>query len=200
MNLIAYDDLVAMPWKNGGGITRELACYPPNAHFDDFLWRVSIADIKQSGSFSVFPGIDRVIALLHGDGMQLHFVDGVRHPLTIPLQPYRFAGEDTLDACLVDGECQDVNLMLRRGVTSGGMDVLHIAKRLPNDTDFRLLFSARGHWEVKTASGIIYIIAPHQTLTTTADEGALEVQPMNSDCALVSIHITLSEKSSDANS
>ncbi|MDP5008359.1 MAG: HutD family protein, partial [Glaciimonas sp.] len=178
-------------------VTRELACHPRDAHFDDFLWRVSIADIKQSGSFSVFPNIDRVITLLHGDGMQLNFDDGKNHALTTPLQPYRFSGEKPLIARLVGGVCHDVNLMLRRGTVSGDMQVLHTAQKLSNDVHFRLLFCVHGHWEVKANNGVTYIIAPHQTLTVEAQDGALILQPKNDNCALLSVHITLLERPSD---
>ncbi len=72
-------DLQPTPWKNGGGVTRELAAFPPHSNFADFIWRVSVADVHADGAFSAFPGIDRQIALLEGAGMTLQFdepVDG----------------------------------------------------------------------------------------------------------------------------
>ncbi|MBK9607139.1 MAG: HutD family protein [Betaproteobacteria bacterium] len=68
----------AQPWKNGGGTTTEIAVHPEGAGWDDFLWRIGIADIRQSGPFSSFPGIDRSILLLDcpvGSGMTLT-IDG----------------------------------------------------------------------------------------------------------------------------
>jgi environmental stress-induced protein Ves len=44
-------DLVAAPWKNGGGVTREVAAFPAGAGLDAFVWRVSIADVAQAGPF-----------------------------------------------------------------------------------------------------------------------------------------------------
>ena len=61
----------AMPWKNGGGSTRELACWPPGADTSGFDWRVSVASIAAAGPFSVFAGVDRNIMLLDGDGVHL---------------------------------------------------------------------------------------------------------------------------------
>ncbi|MEC4600651.1 HutD family protein, partial [Burkholderia vietnamiensis] len=46
--------LVASPWKNGGGVTREIAAYPPGAALDAFAWRVSVADVGAGGPFSRF--------------------------------------------------------------------------------------------------------------------------------------------------
>lgn len=61
----------SMPWKNGGGSTQELACWPPGADMNSFEWRVSLATVDRPGPFSVFPAIDRQIMLLGGDGLHL---------------------------------------------------------------------------------------------------------------------------------
>ena len=60
-----------MPWKNGQGVTREIAREP--AEGEDFLWRLSIAEVAASGDFSLFPGYDRTITLIEGAGMRLVF-------------------------------------------------------------------------------------------------------------------------------
>jgi len=192
MTLISYEDLLATPWKNGGGITRELACYPAGATFDDFLWRVSIADVGLSGPFSSFVGIDRIITLLTGAGMQINFVDGRTHMLTETLVPYRFAGEDRLDAQLVDACCQDFNLMLRRGAVSGDVVVWHDAGTIGDASDFLLLFSARGQWEVTAADGKIITLAPQQTLST--DAVVASVRPVSANSALIGVKIKLQAK------
>jgi environmental stress-induced protein Ves len=64
MSILRFDDLKAVPWKNGLGVTREIAVEPVGASMDDFLWRVSIADVDTASPFSTFPGIDRTIVLL----------------------------------------------------------------------------------------------------------------------------------------
>ncbi len=56
----------AVPWKNGGGVTEEIAVYPSDAGFDDFAWRISMARVGQGGPFSRFPGVDRTLAVLEG--------------------------------------------------------------------------------------------------------------------------------------
>lgn len=56
LSLIRAEQLVASPWKNGGGVTREIAAQPPGASLDGFAWRVSVADVAQPGPFSRFPG------------------------------------------------------------------------------------------------------------------------------------------------
>lgn len=102
------------PWKNGGGSTREIVCFPPGAGMDDFGWRISVATIAQDGPFSAFPGIDRQIMLLDGDGVELAGA-GLRHTLDERWRPFAFAGDMALDGRLLGGSSTDFNVMARRG-------------------------------------------------------------------------------------
>ena len=116
----------ATPWKNGGGSTRELVCWPPGAGTDAFGWRVSVARIAAPGPFSAFTGVNRQIMLLDGDGVTLHGEQGeLCHTLQQRWQPWRFAGEQPLDCRLIGGPSTDFNLMLRRGQWQGHMQMLH---------------------------------------------------------------------------
>ena len=80
-----------MPWKNGGGSTEEIT-RDAGAGLDGFGWRLSIADIAESGGFSSFSGYQRVITVLQGDGMTL-CVDGEDTRPLLPLDPFAFSGE-----------------------------------------------------------------------------------------------------------
>ncbi|PZQ36768.1 MAG: hypothetical protein DI559_11770, partial [Ectopseudomonas oleovorans] len=71
----------AMPWKNGGGSTVELAISPVGAGLEDFAWRISSAQVAMDGAFSCFPGIDRSLAVLAGNGLYLQRADGHRETL-----------------------------------------------------------------------------------------------------------------------
>ena len=66
-SLIDLGRLPEIPWKNGGGSTRQLAIHPPQASLDDFAWRISCARVRGAGPFSAFPGIQRSLALLEGE-------------------------------------------------------------------------------------------------------------------------------------
>jgi environmental stress-induced protein Ves len=124
MSVIRFDALKAIPWKNGLGITREIAVEPAGATMDDFLWRVSIADVDTASPFSRFPGIDRIIVLLDGAGFTMT-LDGERsHALTTPCEPFAFAGESQVDVSLAGGATRDFNLMVRRGRAVGAVEVL----------------------------------------------------------------------------
>jgi environmental stress-induced protein Ves len=140
------------PWKNGGGMTRELAVHPPGAGFDDFIWRVSVADIEQSGPFSRFAGIDRTLVLLAGAGMHLVDGRGVAHAaLDEPFAFARFPGELALTADLIDGPTRDLNVMLRRDSVRSTSELWQGAGAHVLDADAVVIFCARGTLEVTIA-------------------------------------------------
>ncbi|MHA6206115.1 HutD/Ves family protein [Dyella soli] len=115
------------PWKNGMGTTREIARFPAHAGNDDFLWRVSVAEVNSAAPFSSFPGIDRHIALLDGAGFTMT-LDGQRtHALLTPLEPFAFPGEASVDVAMAGGATRDFNLMVRRASAEGQVQVLRTA-------------------------------------------------------------------------
>jgi len=101
-------------WRNERGWTREIHRHPEGAA--DWAWRVSIAEIDHDAPFSSFPGCDRELVLLSGEGMRLVFDDAEGGTVTLnpPHDRLRFAGERALHAELVDGPTHDFNLMWKR--------------------------------------------------------------------------------------
>lgn len=141
--------LRATPWKNGGGSTCEIACWPPGAGLDDFDWRASIATIAASGPFSEFPGVDRVIVLLDGDGVRLRSADGaIDHRLDRPWAPFAFPGERALDCERLGGASRDFNVMVRRGRLRAELDLVREARALA-PAPHGLLLALRGRWTLR---------------------------------------------------
>lgn len=104
-----------MPWRNGGGSTREVAIEPPDGSLErGFDWRVSCAGVAVDGPFSPFPGVDRSLWLVRGAGVRLEFADHAVQ-LTAPWQRVDFPGEQTVVARLLAGPIDDLNVMVRRG-------------------------------------------------------------------------------------
>ena len=102
-------------WRNGAGWTREIfAARDDGDASDAWRWRLSIAEIDADAPFSAFPGIDRELVLLSGNGLRLRFADGEAVELLPPHDSLRFAGERALSGELVDGPTTDFNLMWRR--------------------------------------------------------------------------------------
>lgn len=106
-------DRAATPWKNGGGVTREVAAWPPSSGLDGFDWRVSLADVAADGPFSTFPGVDRLLTVIDGDGLALE-IEG-RTVRLEPGAPFAFPGEAAVVARLTAGPIRDLNVMVRRG-------------------------------------------------------------------------------------
>ena len=109
--VIPANEYRRMRWGNGAGWTREIHAEPSAEHWD---WRLSIAEIEQDAPFSAFPGVDRELVLLSGNGLRLRFADGEAHDLLPPHQRLRFAGERALTGELIEGRTEDFNLMWRR--------------------------------------------------------------------------------------
>ncbi|OPC79182.1 HutD family protein [Embleya scabrispora] len=126
-HLFDVETLPVGPWRNGGGDTREIACEGsagPDGGSADFGWRASIATIAADGPFSPFPGVDRTITLLAGEGVHL-IADGagtagaaaLDHRLDHPAVPFAFSGDHALRARLLGdgGPVLVLNIMTRRG-------------------------------------------------------------------------------------
>ena len=112
--VVRLEDVSSSPWKNGGGTTRELIAWP---QADDWLWRISVAEVTQSGPFSRFEGIERWFAVLEGDGVALS-THGERHRLTADSAPLRFDGGLATDCDLLGGPTRDFNMMTRCGAAA----------------------------------------------------------------------------------
>lgn len=109
-----------MRWKNGAGWTSEiLKVYcGEDRDTNDWAWRLSIAEIDADAPFSAFPGVERELVLLSGNGLRLRFDDGDTRDLMPPHDRLRFAGERTAFGELIDGPTRDFNLMWKRDVVS----------------------------------------------------------------------------------
>ena len=115
LRVIRAASLRATPWKNGGGTTTEIAAAPPGASLDAFDWRVSMARVATDGPFSSFAGIDRTLAVVSGDGMELAIEGCAIVMLGSHSAPLAFAGDVPTSARLTAGAITDLNVMTRRG-------------------------------------------------------------------------------------
>lgn len=103
-----------VPWKNGGGITREVVASPAAAGLERFDWRLSTAEVRAPGPFSAFPGIERTLCVLEG---KLSLAVGGRTAIVLGADsaPFEFAGDVAAHGAPVDGPVIDLNVMARRG-------------------------------------------------------------------------------------
>ncbi|WP_158020760.1 HutD family protein [Chromobacterium sphagni] len=149
MRLFSADDFRSMPWANGGGQTCELFRLAHPARADAFAVRLSIADVAQGGPFSHFPGVDRLLGLLEGDGMELSLDDGGSLRLDAPGQIASFGGEAAVQCRLLGGALRDCNLMLARDWGRGELSRLSLSAGQDLSVpvaDMTLLYLQRGEW------------------------------------------------------
>lgn len=105
-------DRPPMPWKNGGGVTYEVAREPAAASLDDFDWRISVARVDVPGPFSAFGGVRRTFAVLEG-AIELSVDAAPPRRLDATSTPLAFDGELRVTARPLVPTL-DLNVMTRR--------------------------------------------------------------------------------------
>jgi environmental stress-induced protein Ves len=176
LQVMRWEQHRRMPWRNGGGVTYEVASSPADHDLADFDWRVSIAEVEGGGPFSAFPNIDRTIVLIEGEWMALT-VDGRRHRFGVR-EPFGFDGGSET-TCEVAGRSRDLNVMTRRGRATAsvailGADASHCAPVDGSETVFVCLTPSV---RIADANG------------TEVELGALDAA-LSTDCAPLTIHGT----------
>jgi uncharacterized protein len=158
-----------MPWKNGGGLTEEIATHPQRATFETFDWRVSIAEVTRDGPFSRFAEIDRTITLIEGAGMRL---SGGGRDIVIrtPFESYSFDGEAPLDCLLVSGPIRDFNAMTRRNRARGSVIAVRATVSI-DAADFIVVFAAIGTHECSIDGEAPIAVAPRHSLVAERTPG-----------------------------
>ena len=151
MQILRLNELIDVPWKNGGGTTRDVA---KGMRHEQVAWMISRADVAQNGPFSDFTGMKRVLTVVSGGTMTLH-------TSTTSLEanlwePVSFDGALKIQSHLQDGPLTALNLkfdpslcdghvMIRQGPLDQhlappvhGLLALHILSGSPllNDTSF----------------------------------------------------------------
>jgi environmental stress-induced protein Ves len=121
-------DYTRQPWKNGKGVTVELARAEAEGAL---LWRLSMATVAEDGPFSLFPGIERNLTVISGPGFRL--VGGGVALECPPLHPVAFPGDVALSAHgTARGASDDFNVMTAR----------HLPRPVVRVTERPMLFPA----------------------------------------------------------
>lgn len=170
---IGPEDVRRVPWRNGRGVTDELALGPPDASFEalDFDWRVAAAAVDADGPFSLFPGFERVLVVLGGAGLHLRHGPAQPWRRLAPLVPCTFPGEAATEARLVDGPVRDLSVLVRRGRATAEVRVERPGPAGPVDVAVppgdALLHAVHGPVEVGepgVAAGRVWRLPPGESL------------------------------------
>ena len=119
MRILRWGELKAVPWKNGQGITREIIKEP---NTENFFWRLSIAEVAGDGPFSRFDGMQRILTVVAGKGMELIGLNGtLQADLGVPVE---FDGSLDIESRLKDGPLRDLNLIFNPQLCSGQISLI----------------------------------------------------------------------------
>jgi environmental stress-induced protein Ves len=145
MNIIRRMDFREGRWRNGMGVSWDIAAEPPGA--EDFGWRFATARIDAGVPFSLYSEVDRIFTLIAGDGLTLDFAD--RPPLVAGRRfvPHHFACDVAASCRLHGGACKALNLFTRRGRWSATAEVFSSGAELVHDGPI-LLFALQGAADV----------------------------------------------------
>lgn len=155
-------DYKKMPWKNGKGVTTEIALFPAGSSLvkNDFHWRLSFAEVREDGAFSEFPGCLRYLTLLQGKGIRLTFPDRV---LSVNQEAaVHFSGEEPVFGALTDGAIQDFNFIYKKDLIHAEILLLESEKDITLKSE-ALVFVNRGVVECVQAEGNPLLLTALQT-------------------------------------
>ena len=113
------DEFQTNLWKNGGGVTHEIARHPVG---DGWKWRISVAEVGSDGPFSVFPGMTRILTVIGGAGIDLLSAGGVLEARLH--RPLPFSGDLDVTARLVGGPVRNLNLIYDANAIEATVEVV----------------------------------------------------------------------------
>jgi len=182
LNVLRAANYPRMPWKNGGGSTEEIT-RDAGVGLEGFGWRLSIADIGESGGFSSFAGYQRIITVLQGAGMTLT-VDGQDTRPLLPLDPYAFSGASHVTCALLDGPIRDFNLIYAPDRYSARLQWLEGEQRFFSQASSVVVFSVADQVQVRTGHGEPQVLGRHDCLQLDGNAGLLEMAVSGQCCVI----------------
>ena len=177
-----------MPWMNGQGSTVEILKEPPGTA-DEFIWRLSMADVVEDGDFSHYPGIERTLLLLEGKGITLKHKNRKQDVLESMLESASFSGDEQTICQLNDGPIKDFNVMTHRDHCTASIVSSH-SNHEPTfqvKADQWLLFAVDNEVVVRASGGEPITVRPQHLLVSSEPVDALI------ECsggAYISVHVS----------
>jgi len=186
--VISKANQAVMPWKNDGGITREIIRCPANSSLDNFEWRISVATVSTAGRFSIFPGIDRSLALTEGG--ELSISQDARHFTLTPEAPiFEFAGEEQVGSSLLAGPVTDFNVMTRRRLHTHTLHRFAFTGTLcvPHRGHTSAVYIVKGSPHFRQPKSGVVQLAPGDAVLLTAPEQELTLDATEAEIMVTNI-------------
>jgi len=184
---ISPAEYVSFPWKNGGGVTTDIAAaYGPGAVAGDWasmLWRLGFTSIDVPGPFSEMAGFERWQVVVGGHGLVLKLADGGEIDERAAFRPVRFAGDAPIRSFLEAGPVRVVNLIVRRSHGEGRLAVVSPDAPLSAGAGLHFVHAADGDCELSLDTMPVRVPAAHALRL----EGACTIAVRSGRCVLASI-------------
>ena len=159
----------AMPWRNGMGMTLEIAREPPGPAAP--IWRLGLSTISQSGPLPDLSGYQRCATLIDGGAYRLDVLGGKSQELRAVGDTARLPAGSTIACLLLDGPSRHISLTVREPGTITSVETLRCEREryLPSDPGaMQALFCIEGD----------AILAQHHELVEFAKHDSV-VSPCN---------------------
>jgi uncharacterized protein len=145
MKLLPSQNYVQGRWRNGKGISWEIATDPQGSGDTGFQWRMAIAQIDECVAFSDYPNVDRIFTLLEGQGLDLILENRDRLHVAKRFVPHAFPGDVETKCSLHSGTCRALNVFFDRGRLKATAVVSEIiGPRMILAENAMMLFALRG--------------------------------------------------------
>ena len=162
---ISPDRFIAFPWKNGQGVTMDIAA----AHraggrpgdWETVIWRFGRTGIDKPGPFSDMAGFERLQVVVKGHGLRLRADDGSEIDVRRPFVPVRFDGGTKINSVLDDGPVEVVNLIVRRDGAAGGLMVAPAGTAASLAPGIHVVYAAEGALDLVVDASAISVPAGH---------------------------------------
>jgi hypothetical protein len=133
MKVFRFRDLQEGRWRNGMGVSWDIASEEQGSNTAGFGWRMALARLDANVAFSHYPETDRIFTLVEGKGLELavenHGVKAIRNRFV----PLAFPGDAATTCRLLDGPCMALNLFTARGAWTADVQVMPLDSALAVD-------------------------------------------------------------------
>ena len=162
------------PWRNGLGTTRVI--------HESLAWRLSLAEIRGTLSFSLFPGMERILVLVSDAPLTLT-IDGEIRRVTRG-RMVRFAGEAAVTPSPASSGATVLNLMTARSIaepTASPVLVDGAVAVPPSETRILGILAGELRWnDIPLPVGTVLLpSAEERELTGEGEVIELRVQPVS---------------------
>lgn len=164
------------PWKNGGGVTLDIAdawCEGAEVGgWDGMIWRFGRTSIVTPAPFSDLTGFERMQVVIAGDGLVLETPDG-EISLRRAFEPVRYDGGTPIVSRLENGPVEVVNLIADRARGAIDLRVMSSGDSLPLPGGEHVAYALDGRAELDCAGSACVVEAGHAVGIAAPGDGAL---------------------------